>query len=375
MYRLVILIILFFFSLLTLFKAPTYHLWLIAITVTEFSLLFCCFTILILFSGFGVNRYSFAGTITGVIALILYLSPVLKAYFISKDLRTGIYAEFGTNMQTDKAPFNLLGMFTSINNTSIPSKKLSYIAYPDKILTLDFYPARDAGKRPCVIVIHGGSWKSGDNKQLPELNSYLATSGYHVAAINYRLAPDYQNPLPVDDVKAAIRYLKDHADKLKIDSGNFVLLGRSAGAQIALLAAYTLKIPEIKGVIDFYGPADMVWGYSVPSSPLVMNSRKVMEDYLGGTYHDVPDNYAASSPLNYVSAASVPTLIIHGENDVLVAYEHSLRLQRKLNEKGVKNYFLSIPWATHGFDYTINGPGGQLSTFAVFSFLNSVTIN
>ena len=208
---------------------------------------------------------------------------------------------------------------------------------------------------------------------MPELNSYLANAGYHVAAINYRLAPEYQSPFQVRDVQAAIHYLRKHAERLQIDTNNFVLLGRSAGAQIALLAAYTLNEPGIKGVIDFYGPADMVWGYSAPSNPLVMDSRKVMEDYLGGRYSDVPQNYIASSPLNFVSRNSVRTLIIHGKNDVLVAYEHSRRLQQKLNENGIKNYFLSLPWATHGFDYTLNGPGGQLSTFSIEYFLKCVT--
>lgn len=373
MNRLILLIILFLLSLLTLFKAPTYHLWLVAITVTEFSLIFSCFTVILLCSGFGIYKYRLAGTIIGFVALILYLSPVFRAYLISRDLEIGLSREFGVNIPAGKVPFSPWRLFNGINNNVIAVKTITYTTYSDKVLMMDFYPAKAKNKRPCVIVIHGGAWKSGDNKQLPELNSYLASSGYHVAAINYRLAPDYQNPLPVADVHAAVNYLKNHADELSIDTGNIVLLGRSAGAQIALLAAYTLKLPGLKGVIDFYGPADMIWGYSVPSNPLVMNSRKVMEDYLGGTYQDVPGNYLASSPLHFVSSASVPTLIIHGENDVLVAYEHSIRLHKKLNDLGIKNYFLSLPWATHGFDYNLNGPGGQLSTYAVLRFIKSVT--
>jgi acetyl esterase/lipase len=227
--------------------------------------------------------------------------------------------------------------------------------------------------RPCVVVVHGGSWKSGDNKQLPELNAYLANAGYHVAAINYRLAPKYRSPLPIEDVKNALSFLKSNSRELQIDPTKFVLLGRSAGAQIALVAAYTLNEPGLKGVVDFYGPADMVWGYSLPANPLVLDSRKVMEDYLGGTYSEVPKNYLSSSPVNYVTKSSVPTLIIHGENDVLVAYEHSIRLQKALNQHGIRNYFLSLPWATHGFDYSLNGLGGQLSTYAVEQFLADIT--
>ena len=151
-----------------------------------------------------------------------------------------------------------------------------------------------------------------------------------------------------------------------------MLLGRSAGAQIALLAAYTLPNAGIKAVIDFYGPADMVWGYSVPANPLVMNSRLVMERYLGGPYKVVPQKYAASSPIEFINRQTVPTLIIHGGNDVLVAYEHSTRLNAKLQQNGIKHYWLKLPWATHGFDYNLNGPGGQLSTYAVEAFLGEV---
>lgn len=248
-----------------------------------------------------------------------------------------------------------------------------YAVYPDTSLTLDFYPSQLNGNKPCVVVIHGGSWSSGESQQLPELNNYLASAGYNVASINYRMAPKYKSPAPLEDVCAALDYLRAHGKELKIDTNNFVLLGRSAGSQIALLAAYKFHNPAIKGVIDFYGPADMIWGYSLPASPLVMDSRGVMERYLGGTYKDVPENYARSSPIEYVDRQSPPTLIIHGANDVLVAYEHSNRLSKKLKENNIKHYWLKLPWATHGFDYNLNGPGGQLSTYAVERFLKAVT--
>jgi acetyl esterase/lipase len=138
------------------------------------------------------------------------------------------------------------------------------------------------------------------------------------------------------------------------------------------LAAYTMHDKSIKAVIDFYGPADMVWGYSIPANPLIMDSRKVMRQYLGGSYEQVPQTYSASSPLEFVNKQSIPTLIIHGENDVLVAYEHSRRLNEKLQQNGIKHFWLKLPWATHGFDFNLNGPGGQLSTYTVERFLRAV---
>jgi acetyl esterase/lipase len=370
MLRLILLLILLLVSLLAICRAPTYHLWLASIVVTEFPLILVAVTSLILCSGFWVNRYQVPGTVLGFLALFLFLSPIVRAYLASKELKSQFKALLNND---NEAVFSISKMIVSGNNRSIIPLEFSYNSYPDNDLKLDFYPSKIIGNRPCVIVVHGGSWKSGDNKQLPELNSYLAEAGYHVAAINYRLAPKYQSPLPIEDVKAAISFLSANSAKLNLDTTKLVLLGRSAGAQIALLAAYTLNDPGIKGVVNFYGPADMVWGYSVPANPLVMDSRKVMEDYLGGKYDAVPHNYQKSSPVNFVTGKSVPTLIIHGKNDVLVAYEHSIRLEKKLQDNKVKHYFLSLPWATHGFDYTLNGPGGQLSTFAVKWFVSEVT--
>jgi acetyl esterase/lipase len=368
MLRLVLLIILFLVSLLAIFNAPTYHLWLAAILVTEFAWVFIIAVLILLGCGYWVDKHQLAGTIIGMITLVILLSPIVKAYIVAEKLKT----ESTNALDDDKtvSPFSALKMFAK-NPEPVNYKTLTYVQYPDTALTLDFYPSQINGNKPCVIVIHGGSWSSGDSQQLPELNNYLARQGYNVASINYRLAPKYKNPAGVEDVRAAIKYLK--SSNLNVDTNRLVLLGRSAGAQIALLAGYTLNDKSIKGVIDFYGPADMVWGYTIPTSPLVMDSRGVMEQYLGGTYKKVPQNYVASSPVEFVTKNAPPTLIIHGANDVLVAYDHSRRLSEKLQQNGVEHFWLKLPWATHGFDYNINGPGGQLSTYTVERFLKVVT--
>jgi acetyl esterase/lipase len=373
MIRLIIIILLFLFSLLAILKAQAYYLWLMAIAVTEFPVIFIGSTLVILATGFWVSRYQFSGTIIGIIALLLFLSPIFRSYLVAKDLKQNFEKDLSTKIKDDNQPFSFDKLFKLSYKDTISPKEITYVTYKDASLKLDFFPSQVAGKRPCMIVVHGGSWSSGDNKQLPDLNSYLAHAGYNVAAINYRLAPKWQTPAPVEDIKNAIDYLRKHSNKLNIDTNNFILLGRSAGAQIALLAAYTLHDKDLKGVIDFYGPADMVWGYSIPSNPLIMDSRKVMGDYVGGTYAQVPEKYAACSPLFFVDKSSVPTLIIHGTNDVLVSDIHSAKLDTKLKENGVKHYWLKLPWATHGFDFNLNGPGGQLSTYAVKQFLKTVT--
>ena len=375
MFRLIILFIFFAFSFLTIVRAPTNGLWYVSIAVTEFPLLFISIVLLLLFIPFGSGRYVWLANFFGVAAIVLYAVPIISAYRISATLNKEMEKAFGQQQTAveEESPFRLAQMVTGIGTAEVPYQTMPYSRNGQHPLTLDFYPAKAKGNRPCVVVIHGGSWAGGNSRQLPELNSYLAKKGYHVAAINYRLAPGATFPAPVQDVYAALQYLRNHNEALQIDTANFILLGRSAGAQIALVAAYENNLPGIKGVISFYGPADMVWGYGNPASPLVMDSRKVMETYFNGTYDQKKQLYVNSSPVEIVDVKSPPTLLIHGQNDPLVAYGHSTRLSPILKNKGVPHYLLSMPWATHGLDYTLNGPGGQLSAFAVEKFIQFVT--
>ena len=119
----------------------------------------------------------------------------------------------------------------------------------------------------------------------------------------------------------------------------------------------------------------MVWGAKIGGNKWVIDVDKVFSDYLGGSLSECPQNYVAGSPMAFVDSISTPTLMIHGQIDVLVAFEHSTRLQKKLNQYGIKNYLLDLPWATHGCDFNINGPGGQVTTFAIERFIKSVVSN
>lgn len=371
MIRLILAILLLLIALLAVFRAPQYHLWMLAIAVAEYPMIWIGMTTLVLIAGVWVVNYRAATNIVAIVALVLYLSPIVRAYLVAATLKQDIDKAFGASQVDDNTPLSITRMLTTV--PEVKFKTLTFNADKQQPLIIDYYPSAIRGQRPCVIVIHGGSWSSGDSKQLPELNYYLSKKGYNVASINYRLAPQYRSPAQLEDTRGAITFLKEHSKKLNIDTNKLVLLGRSAGAQIALLAAYKDPIAGVIGVIDFYGPADMVWGYSVPASPLVMDSQLVMRKYLGDAYDKMPDVYSKSSPIEFVSKSTIPTLIIHGKNDVLVSPEHSRRLDKKLQQNGINHYYLDLPWATHGFDFNLNGPGGQLSTYAIIRFLQAVT--
>lgn len=314
-------------GLLSIFPAPTYHTWLLAVMVTEFPLIFMAAAFVLILMASITEKFKTAGTVIAVAALILFSTPVARAFLIGDNLKIELHQAFKGSEASipEERPFSFWKLAMR-GDTGAEYNRLKYSADPGAASTLDFYGADSPGLRPCIIVVHGGSWSSGDSRQLPELNTYLVQQGYHVASVNYHKSPQWRSPQPLEDVSAAISYLRGRASELRIDTSNVVILGRSAGAQIALMTAYKRVSPGIKGVISFYGPADMVWGYSAPASKWVMDSQRVMENYLGGTYSEVPEKYRSASPIEHVSADSPPTLIIHGKNDVLVSYEHSLRL-------------------------------------------------
>ena len=275
MIRLILITLLFLLSLLTVFRAPTNLLWLVSILVTEFCWVFFILVVVLLLWRFGGNRYATLTSFVGIVSLVLYAVPVIGAISIAPKVRQLFQNDVNQIAITaaNQAPFSLTQMIMGIHAKKVPYKILTYDSTNQ--LTLDFYPASSSAKRPCIIIVHGGSWAGGDSQQLPELNSALAQAGYHVSTINYRLAPNYHYPVPIEDVKTALTFLRSNAANLKIDTTKFVLLGRSAGAQIVLSAAYTLHDPNIKGVISFYGPADMVGDMQTQPIPLFSTAKKL----------------------------------------------------------------------------------------------------
>ena len=375
MFRLFVTVILLLLALQITFRAQANLLWLADVVTTSFPYVFMLLAVALFLSTFNYERFKVFIATSSIIAFILFSLPIIIVYWRGKNLPEELSAVFpsaNTHHELRK-PFSFIKMFTGIGVKKVPYQTITYKTLPDENLTLDYYPSDSLKKSPVVIVIHGGAWESGDSKQLPALNSYLADRGYNVASINYRLAPEYKSPAPVEDTKDVIAYLTQNAEKLNIDTNNIILLGRSAGAQIALVAAYSLHNTNIKGIISYYGPADMVWGGQTKVNKLVLNTDEIYNAYFGGVYSEVPDKFKESSACEYVNALSTPTLMIHGTTDPLVSYYHSVRLQDKLNGVHVKNYFLSLPFATHGCDFNINGPYGQITTYTVERFINSVT--
>jgi acetyl esterase/lipase len=259
-----------------------------------------------------------------------------------------------------------------LQDSKIEPRKIVYWSNDDSTLSLDFYSTHKSASAPWVLVIHGGGWNSGTPEELADLNSYLALRGYAVAVIEYRLAPKDRWPAPRIDALHAVDFLKSHSSELGINPDKWVVLGRSAGGQIAESVAFQSPPSGLKGCIAFYAPSDLTFAYKYSREDDILSSRELMREYLGGEPQNLAGLYRDSSPLEFVSSHTSPTLMFHGPRDPLVWIRHSERLNAKLNELGVPNVFIEIPWATHGFDFNLSGPGGQVSTFAIEYFLKKV---
>jgi acetyl esterase/lipase len=368
-------------SALTALRAPTILVWKTALLVGEFGhflwLLSLLLAVLAWHLDAGGPVANFARWLTLPFCLgsgLLLLKPVLQARQVARKLPDRLRRAFGP-VALDRAPFSLTGLRPASGPpVTVSTRVYTRPGTPDE-LSLDFYAAvrTDGRPAPCVVLIHGGGWFSGGRTELAGLDRWLARRGYAVAAIDYRLAPQHHWPDPADDVGAAITWLRGHADELGLDPQRFVLLGRSAGGQIATAFAYSRSDPVVRGVVSFYGPQDLrfFWKLSRRVDPVL--APEIVREYLGGPPDEAPAAVGSASGYLLATPTSPPTLLVHGSLDILVSPRESERLQARLDQLGVPNALVLLPWGGHAFDYNLGGPGGQLATYALEWFLAAVT--
>ncbi len=375
-------IVLLGIAALTTFRAPTEFLWHLSVAATEGGHWLAVAALLPLMPMRNQGRLGKMGAVLSLGALALFVVPVVRANRLNTELPATLDSSFGKERRErhrfaeDPRPEPLVvsDLLTSVQSRPVRLEERVFRSAEDQKLTLDIYrPGYEHGPLPGLLVIHGGAWQSGHSREFIALNGYLAARDYIVAAINYRLAPKWPFPAGRDDVLSAIAYLKVYAKDLGLDATRLAVLGRSAGGQLALLAAYTANEPAIKGVISVYGPTDLRFGYDNPAPKSLLDTRGVLERYLGGSPAKADEAYFAASPINFVSATSPPTLLIHGLRDGLISPEESARLEERLQKASVKHFFLRLPWATHGCDWSFSGPCGQVTTYTIERFLDRVT--
>ncbi len=199
-----------------------------------------------------------------------------------------------------------------------------------------------------MIMIHGGAWNSGDkvdfNEYVDSLKKREPT--YAIFNINYRLA-NISDLFPAQelDIKAAVEFIYNKRQEYKI-SDKFVLVGASAGAHLALLQGYKYSTPvKPKAIIDFFGPTDLIDMYNNPPNALVQPLLVAVT----GVTPTVNTLYMQSSPINYITSQSPPTMILHGGTDIVVSPSQSVLLNTKLQSAGVIHQYFFYPTEGHGW--------------------------
>jgi acetyl esterase/lipase len=251
------------------------------------------------------------------------------------------------------AIFTLLVSCKKETESSVPSlsaETLNNQAYgADAAQKMDIYlPAgRSPDSTKLIVMIHGGAWVTGDKTDFASFIAILQQRlpSYAIANINYKLATNTSNHFPSqeNDMKAAINYLFEHSAGYAI-SQKIVLLGASSGAHLATLQAYKYATPKVSAVVDFFGPVDMVDLYNSTTIPF---NRSLIEALMSGTPTTNPLLYQQSSPLNFVTAQSPPTIILHGDKDEIVPVAQSIALRDKLQSLGVTNQLFIYPNLGH----------------------------
>ena len=218
-------------------------------------------------------------------------------------------------------------------------------------------PKETTGKKPAVLCIHGGGFRGGKRDRWDGLCRKLAERGYVAATVTYRLAPKYQFPAAVHDVKAGVRWLRANAEKYGIDPQRIGVVGDSAGGHLVQFLGVTGGVREFEGdggypeqssrvtcVVNYYGPSDLTKSYGKS-----VDAAVVLPMWLGGDNIQQRHRHIQASPLYWVTPDAAPTLLIHGTKDPYVAYEQAVWIHDRLKAADVDVTLLTFPDAGHGF--------------------------
>ncbi len=239
------------------------------------------------------------------------------------------------------------------------NEDLLYAAVDDHLLALDLYLPNNNPSPNLIVWVHGGAWRSG-SKENPPLD--LVERGYAMASIDYRLSVDALFPSMIHDIKAAIRWLRGHAEEYGYQSEKIIIWGSSAGGHLAALVGTTNGVKElegdighhteesssVQGIIDFFGPTNFLTILN-QSTPHGLNVRvPALALLLGKSVKQDSANAILASPVFHVDPSDPPLFIAHGNQDVQVPINQSLELVHAYEKNGLKVTFEVVYEEGHG---------------------------
>ena len=315
-----------------------------------------------------------------LIALSLSVTPLARFATTAKRFDAAMASALGTRDpevgRRDVLPFMRVkplaigDLFRGVDVGASRVTRGVAVAAPDgESLTLDVYQPVAGGRYPIIVQIYGGAWQRGAPGSNAKAAQWLAAHGYVVFAIDYRHAPRSRWPAQLDDVRTALAWIRDHASSYDADTARVALIGRSAGAQLAMMAGYTPGPLPISAVVSYYGPVDLVDAYLHPPHPDPLRIREVQDTLFGGTLAQMPERYREASPIEFTTRPLPATLLVYAGRDHIVEPRYGARMYQRLTTTGTKAVYLEIPWADHAFDEVFNGPSNQLTLYHTERFL------
>lgn len=215
-------------------------------------------------------------------------------------------------------------------------RDIEYARAGERSLKLDAYIPDGEGPFAGVLVVHGGGWRSGSKKQLSIQAYALARAGLACFAIDYRLAPEHRWPAQIEDVRAALAWVKAHAAERRVDAGAIGAYGYSAGGH--LVACLGTDDGAVQAVVAGGAPCDFS---DFPRLPGGLS-------YLFGVPRDEkPDLYRGASPVALISGDEPPMLFFHGAADLLVPAGQPKRMIEALRKAGRDADLYEIPLMGH----------------------------
>ena len=234
---------------------------------------------------------------------------------------------------------------------------------PIQPLQMDILLPQSNKPLPAVIFVTGGGFISSNRARMPQLRMRLAESGYFVASINYRTAPNANFPAPIEDVKTAIRFVKANTKRFNVNAEKISVIGDSAGGYLTAFVAVT-NDEKIVAAVDLYGISDLTkiaadypdkikaqYNAAGSMSSLFVNGMLGLTGR-GGSILD-NEHIAATNPINYVNKKSAPMLLMHGTADHVVSPSQTDLLFQALRNNGVDAERYIVPNADHSDDFWV----------------------
>jgi acetyl esterase/lipase len=224
--------------------------------------------------------------------------------------------------------------------------------------TLDVYtPSRAQGRTgrelPTVVIVHGGSWIKGNRTTMAPESRQFAGLGYVAISVDYRPATDAAWPAQRTDLRRALRWVRSHASDLNVDVDRIIVLGSSAGAEIAASAlTYGHGSDLARGLITLSPPLDkrIVVASADETRAAARLANVVTDDLLGCTPRRCPDKYTASSPKTHLDRTDVPSLMFASRHE-WVDPQGTYDFHAKARKVGLRSRLVVLEGSVHARDY------------------------